>query len=198
MMLAPVILGLAQGARHSLEPDHVAAISVLIGDGRGVWRSVWLGAVWGIGHTASLLAMCVALVGFDAMLPPEADIVFTLVVAAILIALGVRSLWQTRHHGHGQPIRSPLQALIIGAIHGFAGSSALTAMVFASLPSAAERVLFITLFGCGSIAGMAAASGSAGLGLHAIQRPWLMVALRATIGTLSIAIGVRTAIAAFS
>jgi hypothetical protein len=62
----------AQGARHSFEPDHIAAVSVLIGDSRSAWRSAWLGAIWGIGHTVSLVAMCVAVVGFGAMIrrPP--------------------------------------------------------------------------------------------------------------------------------
>jgi Cu/Ag efflux pump CusA len=39
---------------------------------------------------------------------------------------------------------------------------------------------------------MALVSGSAGLWLQRIQRPWLMAAIRIVIGTLSIAIGVKT------
>jgi len=192
-MLAPIVLGIAQGARHSLEPDHIAAVSTLLGDSRSVRRSAWLGAIWGLGHTVSLVAMCVAIIGFGAMLPPAADRVFTLAVAVILVALGVRSLWQTRHPDPGRMIRGPLQALAIGAIHGMAGSSALTAMVFASLPGSAERLVYIALFGFGSIVGMALISGSAGLWLQRIQRPGVMLALRIVIGALSIAIGVRTA-----
>jgi high-affinity nickel-transport protein len=193
-MLAPLVLGLAQGARHSLEPDHIAAVSALIGEGRSARRSAWLGAIWGIGHTVSLVAMCVAVVGFGAILPPAADRAFTLAVAAILVLLGVRTLWQTASHDHGRAVRGPMQALIVGAIHGLAGSSALTAMVFAALPGAAARLLYITLFGLGSIVGMALASGSAGLWLRRIQSPWLMTALRIAIGTMSIAFGVKTAI----
>ena len=191
-MLAPIVLGIALGARHSLEPDHIAAVSALLGDSRSARRSAWLGAIWGIGHTVSLVAMCVAVVGFGAMLPPEADRAFTLAVAVILVGLGARSLWQTRHHDARRAIRGPLQALAIGAIHGLAGSSALIAMVFASLPSFAARLAYITLFGLGSIAGMALVSGSAGLWLQRIQRPWMMAGLRIAIGGLSIAIGVKT------
>ena len=191
-MLAPIMLGLAQGARHSLEPDHIAAVSTLLGERRSAWRSAWLGAIWGIGHTVSLVAMCIAVVGFGAMLPPEADRAFTLAVAAILVVLGARNLWQTRHHDPTRAIRGPIQALAIGAVHGMAGSSAPTAMVFATLPSSAARLVYITLFGFGSIAGMALVSGSAGLWLQRIQRPWLMAAIRIVIGTLSITIGVKT------
>jgi hypothetical protein len=105
----------------------------------------------------------------------------------------VRSLWRTRRHDPGRVIRGPLQALAIGAIHGLAGSSALTAMVFATLPGSAARLVYIALFGVGSIVGMALISGSAGLWLQRIQRPAVMLALRIVIGALSIAIGVKTA-----
>jgi high-affinity nickel-transport protein len=197
-MLAPIVLGIAQGARHSLEPDHIAAVSTLLGDSRSVRRSAWLGAIWGIGHTVSLVAICVAVVGFGAMLPPEADRAFTLAVAVLLVALGVRSLWQTGHPDPSRAIRGPLQALAIGAIHGMAGSSALTAMVFATLPSSAARLVYITLFGLGSVVGMALISGSAGLWLGRIRRSGLMTALRVVIGMLSIAIGVNTGVAALT
>lgn len=192
-MLTAIVLGLAQGARHSLEPDHLAAISVLIGDKRSARRSAWLGALWGLGHTLSLVGMSVALVGFGAALPDESDRVFTLIVSALLIVLGFRSLRNRPHPYLRRPIRSPIQALLVGAVHGFAGSSALTAMVFAALPSPLARLLYITLFGLGSVVGMAAVSAAAGAWLQRIERPWLLAALRILIGASSIAVGVMTA-----
>ena len=197
-MLAPIVLGLALGARHSFEPDHLAAVSVLIGERRGLTRSAALGAIWGVGHTISLVAMSIAVVGFGAMLPASADRGFELAVAVVLIGLGVRSLWYTHHHHHGRRIRSPLQALLIGMIHGLAGSSALTAMVFAALPDTTARLLYISLFGLGSIAGMAAVSGAAGGWLQHVRRPWLMTGLRIAIGVSSIAVGIATAASAFA
>jgi high-affinity nickel-transport protein len=193
-MLTAIVLGIAQGARHSLEPDHLAAVSVLIGESRSARQSAWLGAVWGLGHTVSLAAMGIALVGFGAALPDAVDRVFTLIVALILIVLGVRSLWHTQHHPSARRVRSPLQALLVGMIHGLAGSSALTAMVFAALPTPASRLLYITLFGLGSIIGMAAVSGAAGAWLQRIERPWLITSLRVVIGLSSIATGVMIAL----
>jgi high-affinity nickel-transport protein len=192
-LLAPFVLGIAQGAQHSLEPDHLAAVSSLLGDGRSARRGAWLGAIWGIGHTVSLLAMCIVVVELGAVLPPEADRAFALMVAALLIVLGVRSLWHTRHDPARRAIRGAGQALAIGAVHGLAGSSALVAMVFATLPSTGARLIYIALFGVGSIAGMAGVSGSAGLWLGAIRRRWLVAALQITVGALSVALGVKTA-----
>jgi hypothetical protein len=193
-VLTAIVFGIAEGARHCLEPDHLAAISVLMGDSRSARKSAWLGAIWGLGHTLSLIAMSIILVAFETALPVTADRMFTLVVAAILIGLGLRSLWRVPHQHSGRKVRSPLQALFVGMIHGLAGSSALTAMVFATLPNASSRLLFIVVFGVGSIVGMAVVSGAAGAWLQRLERPWLMTALRVVIGTASIAIGVMTAV----
>lgn len=195
-LVAPILLGIAQGAQHSLEPDHVAAISSLLGDRRGAGRGAWLGAIWGFGHTVSLIAMCIAVVELGAMLPPAADRAFTLIVAAMLIALGARTLWPTRHGAARRAVRGPIQALAIGAMHGLAGSSALVAMAAGTLPDTGARLLYVTLFGVGSIAGMALISGSASLWLGRIRRRGFVDALRITVGALSIAIGVKTAVGA--
>lgn len=191
-MLTAILLGLAQGARHSCEPDHLAAVSVMIGDSRSARRSAWLGVVWGLGHTASLVVMCLTVAGFGAALPPSADRAFAIAVGVILVALGVRSLGEGHRHDVQRPVRSPIQALTVGAIHGLAGSSALTAMVFAALPTMISRLLYITLFGLGSIAGMAAVSGFAGVWLQWICQPWLTTTLRIVIGACSIGIGLTT------
>lgn len=192
-MLSAIALGAAQGARHSLEPDHLAAVSVLITEKRSAKRSAWLGAVWGLGHTLSLIAMSVALVAVGDALPDSADLTFTFVVAGVLIVLGIRSLRAHRHAAEARPVRTALQALCIGGLHGLAGSSALTAAVFAALPSSSERLVYIALFGLGSIAGMSAVSGFAGLWLGRVVRPGLVRGLGIVIGSLSIAIGVHTA-----
>jgi hypothetical protein len=50
----------------------------------------------------------------------------------------------------------------VGAIHGLAGSGALTALVLTTLPTTAARITYISLFGLGSTLGMAALSGVLG------------------------------------
>jgi hypothetical protein len=52
--------------------------------------------------------------------------------------------------------------LLIGAVHGLAGSGALTALVLTTLPSTAARLTYMLLFGIGSTLGMAALSGLLG------------------------------------
>ena len=63
------------------------------------------------------------------------------------------------HIGHWTLARRPL---LVGAVHGLAGSGALTALVLATLPSTAARITYMALFGFGSTLGMAALSGLLG------------------------------------
>jgi hypothetical protein len=59
---------------------------------------------------------------------------------------------------------------VVGLVHGLAGSGALTAIVFAQLSGSAARIVYMVLFGVGSIAGMAIASGVAGATLQILAR----------------------------
>ena len=60
-----------------------------------------------------------------------------------------------RHeHSHGFPLR----ALVVGMVHGMAGSAALILLTLETLRTPALGLAYIALFGVGSIAGMAALS----------------------------------------
>ena len=52
-----------------------------------------------------------------------------------------------------------LRMLVVGAVHGLAGSGALTALLVATIPSVGARLIYLALFGIGSTLGMAALSG---------------------------------------
>ena len=81
--------------------------------------------------------------------------------------------------------------LAIGIVHGLAGSGGLTALVFAELPGDGARILYMTLFGAGSVAGMALASGVAGMSLARMAHaPETMRRIGAVAGALSIIVGV--------
>jgi hypothetical protein len=192
-MLTAVLLGVGHGVRHAVEPDHLAAVSVLVGDARDGRRGAWLGAIWGVGHTLSLAALGVTLAALGEALPAEAERVFRFLVGATLVGLGVRALYRERRHGRHPPVRGSLQALVVGAIHGLAGSGPLFALVFATLPTALERAISISLFGLGSVAGMAAASLLAGTWLQRLERSPVFRALLVAIAAWSIGLGLWTA-----
>ncbi|MCA9679224.1 MAG: hypothetical protein KC464_29610, partial [Myxococcales bacterium] len=55
------LLGVALGARHALEPDHLAAVSTLVAERPRPRQAALLGAMWGLGHTLSLVVVGAAL-----------------------------------------------------------------------------------------------------------------------------------------
>jgi high-affinity nickel-transport protein len=178
----------------------------------GARRGALLGAIWGVGHTASLIVVGAILLLAGEALPARVAAAFELAVAVMLIGLGVRALVRaardgaagpSHHHRHGGAAHVHAGALahvhvghatlawrplVVGLIHGLAGSGALTALVFAELPGTTARLVYITLFGAGSIAGMAIASGIAGASLGRIGRVRHQLAYAA--GALSIVVGI--------
>ena len=57
--LAVLLLGFVLGLRHALDVDHLAAVSTIVSKRRSLWRSSLVGALWGLGHTVSLVAVAV-------------------------------------------------------------------------------------------------------------------------------------------
>ncbi|MGE0399979.1 MAG: hypothetical protein AB7T06_24905 [Kofleriaceae bacterium] len=210
--LAGVLLGLAVGLRHAFEPDHLTAVATLATETRDARRGALLGALWGLGHTVSLVIVGIVLIAIGAALPVRLGAWFELGVCAMLVLLGVRAILRSRElgpvglvhaHAHGDRMHVhagadphlhvaggvfALRPLAVGLVHGLAGSGALTALVFAELPSTSARIAYIALFGIGSIVGMAAASAVVGVSLRTIERGRRAITLIA--GVTSISLGV--------
>ncbi len=194
-----LLLGLLLGVRHALEPDHLAAVSVLVARRRNAAAGLAVGALWGAGHTLALFAVGCVLAVIDRRLPARAAAGFELLVAAMLVALGTRALvarpaktTASVLDGHASPdaARAPLQPLFVGMIHGLAGSGALTALVVARLPTALARLLYIVLFGAGSAIGMACLTGLAGWPLaHMEASPRLRRAVTIAAAAISLLLG---------
>lgn len=212
--LVPSLLGVALGMRHALEPDHLAAVSTLATEQKSARAGVVLGALWGVGHSLSLLVVGGTLAVLGAQMPQRMEQAFELCVALMIIGLGVRAVRKAlregregpeHEHAHGEVSHTHAAAadhlhvrgwtlatrpLLIGLLHGLAGSGALTALVLAELPSSGARLSYIALFGAGSVVGMALLTGLAGLPLMRIARaPRLASGLLLFTGLVSTAIG---------
>ena len=106
---------------------------------------------------------------------------------AVTTAGPCSSLVWTVHVGTWTLARRPL---IVGAIHGLAGSGALTALVLTTLPSTRARLTYMALFGLGSTLSMAALSGLLGwplarLGAHSSVTRGISMA----VGVMSVGLG---------
>ncbi len=197
--LAGVLLGIALGARHAFEPDHLAAVSVLAADGPSAKRGALVGALWGAGHTLSLLACGLAAAVVAARIPSRLTDAFELAVAAMLIALGGRAVLRARPPRHVHVTTPPrvraMRPVLVGAVHGLAGSGALVALATAALPTPGAQVTFLALFGAGSIAAMSVVSGLAGWPLARLaRRPIAGRFLLRAAGTMSVVLGILWAL----
>lgn len=120
---------------------------------------------------------------------------------------GVQHLHAHSHHGEsGNHARSKHQhlhgrkdkarALMIGLMHGAAGSAGLMVLIAATTQSLWLSLLYVAVFGVGSILGMAALSAVASFPVAMIQRGagWMQTGLSVVIGAGAILVGGRLAV----
>jgi hypothetical protein len=168
-LLAILSLGFVLGMRHATDSDHVVAVTTIVSQQRSVRFAGLIGAVWGIGHTVTILVVGGAIILFSIVIPPRLGLGMEFSVALMLVGLGavnlsgvMKSLAKAAHdHEHGPagasapPRPMPLvRSLMIGVIHGLAGSAAVALLVLTTIRDAHWALLYLVLFGVGTVAGM--------------------------------------------
>src|ERR1041385_9345550 len=68
-LVAVLSIGLVFGLKHATEVDHVVAISTIVSRHKNVFRSAVVGALWGAGHTVSLLIIAVIVLSLRIAIP---------------------------------------------------------------------------------------------------------------------------------
>jgi len=98
-------------------------------------------------------------------------------------------------HGHAHGFR--WRTLLVGLMHGMAGSAALLVLTVSQAPSVASGLGYVALFGVGSMIGMGALSTviAVPLAVSARRLTWANSGLQGAVGLVTIAIGVRTIVA---
>lgn len=91
-------------------------------------------------------------------------------------------------HGSGLSLRS----LVVGMIHGLAGSAALIVIALQTVPSVPMGLAYIGVFGVGSILGMGLLSTVISVPMQAAARSmtWLYNGLKGALGALTVFIGI--------
>lgn len=94
-ILAALILGFLLGLKHATDADHVVAVSTIVGEDRNVWRGIWVGGAWGLGHTTPLMILGIVILTFRGLLDGYESIahVFEFGVGVMMILLGVQVFW---------------------------------------------------------------------------------------------------------
>ena len=122
-------------------------------------------------------------------LSPRVALAMEFGVAIMLIVLGVTNLLRARHD---DPVTGAFRPLVVGMVHGMAGSAAIALLVLATIRETALGLLYLLCFGVGTIVGMVAVTAllvlpvSVVLTRAGISRRWLTAAS----GLASLALGV--------
>jgi hypothetical protein len=174
-LLAVLALGFALGLRHATDADHVVAVTTLVSRERSPRAAIALGALWGLGHSLTLLVVGGTIVVFGLVVPPRLGLSMELSVAVMLIILGTLNLTgagdrlrQGASHAHAHSSTEPStwtmtafgvlrrgsRSVLIGVIHGLAGSAAVALLVLTTLDQASWALAYLGVFGFGTVAGM--------------------------------------------
>ncbi len=247
-LLAVCVLGFFLGMRHATDPDHVIAVTTIVSRHRTTAGAATIGALWGVGHTLTILVVGAGIILLGWVIPPRVGLSLELSVGVMLIVLGLMNLTgvlqritesvtppagtpgtvhahphshgdyvHTHLHGHEPeahphaPDQTPLgrldrrlgglglyqtaRPLIVGVVHGLAGSAAVALLVLTTIGNTAWSILYLLLFGLGTIAGMMLITAAiAWPFVYAGARfPRLPHRLRVASGVISLAVGLALA-----
>lgn len=191
-VLPVLTLGFLLGMGHATDADHVAAVTTIVSRERAVGRAASVGALWGLGHTATIVLVGTAIIVFNLVIPPRLGLALEFAVAVMLVALGVVAL---RAGDEAARAPSRLRPVGIGFVHGLAGSAFVAMLVLGTIASPGAGVLYLVVFGAGTIAGMGLVT--AAIAVPSVYAASRVIALRHYIrvgaGAVSIVFGLLLA-----
>jgi high-affinity nickel permease len=189
-LVATILLGFFLGMRHALDPDHVIAITTIVTRQGAAAKAALIGVMWGLGHTFTIFTVGAAIILFNVAIPPRLGLTMELAVGAMLVLLGVLNLTgvlqsvQNRFpgtNGNGESERpllglgvyNALRPLVVGIVHGLAGSAAVALLVLTTIREPWSAIAYLLVFGIGTIAGMVLITA-------VISKPFVHAARRST------------------
>lgn len=199
-------LGFFLGMRHATDPDHVIAVATIVTRARAARSAALIGAVWGVGHTLTILIVGGGIILLGWVIPTRVGLSMELAVGAMLIVLGLMNLsgvlgritdalstvknpghLHAHPHQHGDYVHSHVHGhdpeahphapeqtpvgwldrhfgalgfyqvarpLVVGVVHGLAGSAAVALLVLTTIRDPRRAILYLLIFGVGTIVGM--------------------------------------------
>lgn len=214
--------------RHATDPDHVIAVTTIVSRERRLGSAALVGALWGVGHTVTIVLAGLAIVVFGAVVSPRVGLTMELSVALMLVLLGALSVlgalrspphahgdYVHTHphppgagdHGHGDDdtplarldlrfgrlsLYQSLRPLVVGVVHGLAGSAAVALLVLASIRAPLLALGYLLVFqGMGTIVGMMLITVAIAVPFACTARRFIFLhrSLAFTAGVLSVGFG---------
>ncbi|MEK7771173.1 MAG: high-affinity nickel-transport family protein [candidate division NC10 bacterium] len=116
--LSVILLGLLLGVQHATDPDHVVAVATIVSRTRRFGAGAVIGALWGVGHTATIAAVGTAIIVFKVAITPAVGLSLEFAVAVMLMALGAVRLVSALRESDAVPLAH------LGEPHPHAGEPA--------------------------------------------------------------------------
>ncbi len=181
--VAVLLTGLGLGFLHSLDPDHVVAVTALVCNNKSLRKSIASATVWGMGHSTVLLVAGFAVLILRIAIPESVVAIFELAAAALLLIIGIYVLRplvieiihklrktriaHTHSHTHAHLHVHSLEAVaeheshkhlhksaITGVVQGLGGTAALVLVTLTTVSTLEMGLSFMFVFGIGVILGM--------------------------------------------
>jgi high-affinity nickel-transport protein len=157
-----------------------------------VVKAASIGAVWGLGHTITLLIVGGAIIAFKIGFNARLGLSMEFCVAVMLIVLGLLNLFDVKMRS-GAPSSS--RPFFVGVVHGLAGSAAAALLIVPLMDDPRWAALYLLTFGLGTIVGMSIVTISIAAPslLAAAHMPSLQRSLRIASGAVSLVFGLYLA-----
>ncbi|MBM4169927.1 MAG: urease accessory protein [Ignavibacteria bacterium] len=210
-LILAVVGGFTLGCIHAFDVDHVAAVTALSSKHGNPRKASLLGAVWGLGHTATLVLFGTASVALKFVIPDAVVSIAELLVGFMLIAIGVwvvrdvirhREIHIHRHthdgmehvhfhsHAKSEEHNHSHSLFFVGAAHGFAGTAAVLVLIpIAISQSILNAVIYLVLFGIGTMSAMAFFAYWLGVITKKIPSTRGITLVRGAAGVVSLVVG---------
>jgi cytochrome c biogenesis protein CcdA len=164
--LVPIIFAAVIGFGHAFEADHLVAVSSIVTKRTKLKLAIKDGIYWGLGHTSTILLIGITIILGKLMID---EIYFSYLEACVGIMLLFIGIYRLRSVIQGGAMESHAHlmndkshhhvAYGIGAVHGLAGSGVMVLLVMTEIKDTVPSLLYLLIFGLGSVAGMLVASG---------------------------------------
>jgi cytochrome c biogenesis protein CcdA len=154
------------GLEHAFEADHLLAVNNLVTNRNKISDAAKDGVYWGIGHSATLFIIGLLIIALKYNIDESTFSYFEACVGGMLVLLGIwrlAKLFVSKKRkeaiiAEGNIGNQHKAALGVGMVHGLAGSGALVVLVLTQMKTLWDSLLYIVIFGAGSIVGMFFAS----------------------------------------
>ncbi|MDR0348384.1 MAG: hypothetical protein LBH90_02680 [Tannerella sp.] len=208
-----LMYALYEGILHAFEADHILAVTNIVSQRNRVFPALKDGIFWGLGHTSTIFLIGIIMILFKVNIPDSSFSYFEAAVGLMLVLVATFRLYiffrkeryetvrNTHPHKHAAQSQHACAypkdknlhkaSYGIGLVHGLAGSGTLVVLVMTQIETITDSLLYLVVFGIGSIAGMTfvASIFSVPFSRELINSKWLRATLVIISSVLCFAYG---------